>query len=167
MSAWPRVLVVVGLAVATIGCDHATKRWAVRELSGGPRRSFLGDTFRLEYAENSGAFMSLGANLPSRARTPLIAVATGALLVGLGVVLGRRLFVGGSSAIGLGLAWAGGVSNLVDRLTTGQVVDFLNVGVASLRSGIFNVADLAILVGAALALRNARAETSPPRSPPR
>jgi signal peptidase II len=42
----------------------------------------------------------------------------------------------------------GGVSNLIDRLRYGgYVVDFLNVGIGSLRTGIFNVADMAIMAG--------------------
>ena len=48
--------------------------------------------------------------------------------------------------------WAGGTSNLIDRAARGIVVDFINVGVGSLRTGIFNVADLAIVFGFALVL---------------
>jgi len=46
----------------------------------------------------------------------------------------------------MGMAWAGGVSNLVDRLRHDKVSDFLNVGVGRLRTGIFNVADMAIVL---------------------
>jgi len=45
----------------------------------------------------------------------------------------------------------GGLSNLVDRIAyDGHVVDFLNIGIGSLRTGIFNVADMAITAGALL-----------------
>jgi signal peptidase II len=46
--------------------------------------------------------------------------------------------------------WGGGASNLIDRAARGHVVDFLNVGLGSLRTGIFNVADIAVLLGALL-----------------
>jgi len=46
--------------------------------------------------------------------------------------------------------WGGGASNLIDRASRGHVVDFLNLGVGSLRTGIFNVADVAVLLGAVL-----------------
>ena len=43
--------------------------------------------------------------------------------------------------------------NLVDRLTQhGHVTDFLNVGVAGLRTGIFNLADFVLLLGLALSI---------------
>jgi signal peptidase II len=56
---------------------------------------------------------------------------------------------------------AGGISNLVDRIALGRVIDFLNVGIGPFRTGIFNVADVAIMAGIAVLLvehwRRARA----------
>jgi signal peptidase II len=52
--------------------------------------------------------------------------------------------------IGAMLFLAGGASNLLDRIMHGTVVDFMNVGVGSLRTGIFNVADVALMIGVAL-----------------
>jgi signal peptidase II len=52
--------------------------------------------------------------------------------------------------VGACLFVAGGISNLADRVIRGSVVDFMNVGVGPLRTGIFNVADLAIMAGALL-----------------
>ena len=43
---------------------------------------------------------------------------------------------------------AGGIGNLIDRIFfENGVIDFLNVGVGNWRTGIFNVADMAIMVG--------------------
>jgi len=47
---------------------------------------------------------------------------------------------------------AGGLSNLVDRIAMGRVIDFLNIGIGPFRTGIFNVADVAIMAGAAIML---------------
>ncbi len=145
-----RRLVALGLMVAaTIGCDRMTKNLAEARLAGTPPRSFLTDTVRLEYAENAGAFLSLGASLPPWARTGLFTIGTAATLVVLPMLaLGLRSRP--QALAGLGLLWAGGASNLVDRVTRGSVVDFLNVGVGPIRTGIFNVADLAITAGALL-----------------
>ena len=63
------------------------------------------------------------------------------------LALGLR---GGFSRLGqagLLLFLAGGVSNLIDRVTLGRVIDFLSVGIGQLRTGIFNVADMAIIAG--------------------
>jgi hypothetical protein len=58
------------------------------------------------------------------------------------------------SFIGWGLVWAGGMSNLMDRtLRQGHVTDFIFISAGPLHTGIFNVADLTIVIGiAAIAL---------------
>ena len=58
-----------------------------------------------------------------------------------------------TGVIASGLIIGGGLSNLIDRLVNnGAVIDFLNLGIGSLRTGIFNVADMAIMLGAVLML---------------
>lgn len=52
------------------------------------------------------------------------------------------------SLVGVAIFLAGGASNLLDRITYGMVIDFMNVGIGPLRTGIFNVADMAIMLGA-------------------
>ena len=137
---------VVGL---TIGCDRVTKHMATTLLADQPTRSFLADSLRLTYAENTGGFLSLGAELPPVVRTGLFTVATGVVLLGLLVWLLRSPW-SSWRALGFALFFAGGVSNWVDRVLRGSVVDFLNVGIGGLRTGIFNVADVAIMLGIAL-----------------
>jgi signal peptidase II len=140
------LLVMVG---TTIGCDQVSKHLASVYLMGRPGQSFLGDSLRLEYAENPGAFLSLGAGLPAWARMALFSILTGALLITC-VIVGLRDRWAGLPLLGLALVFAGGVSNLMDRVARGTVVDFLNVGLGTLRTGIFNVADMAILLGVAV-----------------
>ena len=46
------------------------------------------------------------------------------------------------------LVLSGGLGNLVDLIINdGRVIDFMNIGIGSLRTGIFNVADVCITVG--------------------
>lgn len=145
---WATRLLLLAVVVSTIGCDQVSKHFATVNLMGAPRQSYFGDSVRLEYAENRGAFLSLGATLPQWGRTALFTVGTGLILLvcGIAVVRGGRPTL---ALVGLALVFAGGVSNLADRLTHGAVVDFLNVGVGPFRTGIFNVADMAIMAGIA------------------
>lgn len=109
--------------------------------------SFAHDTLRLQYAENIGAFLSIGSSLPETVRGPLFTVGIGAILFGM---LGYLMFVPAlprATAISLSLVAGGGLSNLIDRIAYGYVIDFLNIGLGDLRTGIFNVADVAIMVG--------------------
>lgn len=134
---------------ATIGCDRITKHVAETALAGMPSRSFLADTLRLQYVENTGGFLSLGADLPSGVRIAVFTIATGVVLVALiGAAIKFRW--SGTRLIGLALFVTGGASNWMDRVARGSVTDFLNVGIGPVRTGVFNVADMAIMFGAAV-----------------
>jgi signal peptidase II len=156
-------LALLLLVVSTIGCDRLTKSLATAELRHAPARSYLGDTVRLVYAENEGAFLGLGSSLPPTVRFWLFTAGSAAALAGL-LWLPLRTRLGLAGLAGLSLVVAGGASNLWDRARVGAVVDFLNVGVGPLRTGIFNVADMAIVAGVALVLlASHRADRDPPQ----
>jgi signal peptidase II len=146
MSSVAKVIVLCVLVATTIGCDRVTKHIARTSLDGAPSRSFLADTVRLVYAENTGGFLSLGADLAPAARTVIFTIGTGLVLVAT-LAAAVRLDWTVWQLVALGLMFAGGASNWIDRVARGTVVDFLNVGFGSLRTGIFNVADVALMVG--------------------
>jgi signal peptidase II len=157
-------LALIFVLGTTIGCDRATKHVAATALAGAPIQSFLAGTVQLQYAENAGGFLSVGANLPPAARTAVFTIGTGLVLIAL-VATGIRMRVSGWRLVGLTLFLAGGASNWFDRATRGSVVDFISVGLGPLRTGIFNVADVAILLGVTLVMieevRRHRAEPLP------
>jgi signal peptidase II len=143
-----RLILFAWLAPLVVALDHATKLLAVEFLRLAPRLTYLGDTLRLQYSENSGAFLGLGAGLDPEIRFWLFTVAVGILLVVILGMLFTRDGVTRGEAAGLILIGAGGFSNWIDRLLNhGVVIDFLNVGLGGLRTGIFNLADMAITGG--------------------
>jgi signal peptidase II len=143
-----RLLALI-LLLTTVGCDRATKHFAKLELENSPPRVFLGGLFRLEYAENTGAFLSLGASLPAPLRTGLLTFGVAAGLTAIAVLAWKRRW-SGSFLAAAALIWAGGASNLADRAIRGSVVDFMVLEAGPLRTGVFNVADVAIMLGAFL-----------------
>jgi signal peptidase II len=147
-----RPVLLATIVFSCVGCDQATKAIARGCLKAEPAISFFGDSFRLQYAENQGAFLGLGANLPDHWRTgPLIVVAS-AWLVLLAVLLLSREWTP-ARFVALALILAGGLGNLIDRISNhNAVVDFMNLGVGRVRTGIFNVADVALICGAAMLL---------------
>lgn len=149
MKTFRRGALLCLLLAATAGCDRVTKHLAVTTLAGNPDQSFLGDTVRLGYYENSGGFLSAGAGWRPETRAVVFQIANGFFLLGTLIMAVRYQWSRLASA-GLILFVAGGVSNLIDRVAMGSVIDFLNIGIGPLRTGIFNVADVAILAGVAL-----------------
>lgn len=140
--------IILFVLLGSVGCDQATKVVARQHLDGRGTLSYLGDTFRLTYAENHGAFLGMGASLPDWARTLIFTVMVGAVLLGLLVWVLRTSNISTRAIVAASLVIGGGIGNLIDRIAfNGGVTDFMNMGMGSLRTGIFNVADVWIMAG--------------------
>ncbi|MCP3697915.1 MAG: signal peptidase II [Aliivibrio sp.] len=148
MDVWKRVLTILVVTFSCVGCDQGTKVLASEYLPKGQMTSYLNDILRIGYTENIGAFLGLGNTLSDSARFWIFVVLVGAFLFGLLAYLIQNSKQNLSSLIALSLIFSGGLSNFYDRVVNnGAVVDFLNIGIGSLRTGIFNVADIAIMLG--------------------
>jgi signal peptidase II len=133
-----RLILICIVLISFVGCDQATKSIAVSTLTDMKTFSYFGDTLRLQLTYNRGAFLSLGSSLPGVLRHSLFTVGICFPLLGAltYVLFSKSLF------------FAGGVGNLIDRfIHNGSVVDFINIGIGPLRTGIFNIADVAIVGG--------------------
>jgi signal peptidase II len=106
-----------------------------------------GDYFRITYARNPGIAFGLSPGFLSGSLLLIITVA-GSVLI-LVFLLTQRQLGGAKSAI-VGLILGGAVGNLIDRVTMGEVVDFVDVGIGSTRWPVFNIADGAVVVGVVL-----------------
>jgi signal peptidase II len=161
-----RFALVSILLVGCVGCDQLAKQVARSELALAETHSFLNDTVRLTLTENTGAFLGLGDSLPESAKSLLFQGAVGLLVLGL---LWAAVFAHGLSRwqiSALSLLAAGGLGNLIDRLINdGRVTDFMNLGIGSLRTGIFNVADVVAVTGVVLYLLASRSAQAGSRSP--
>ena len=138
---WTAALVIVVL-------DLITKLIAEATLLRTPGVSVLGDWFQLRLVYNPGA--AFGLNLGPQSRWIFATLTIVAL-----VILARlyRSTQPGDSArvAALGFVCAGAIGNLIDRVRSFfGVVDFIDVGIGDARWPTFNVADMAVSVGAAL-----------------
>jgi signal peptidase II len=133
-----RVVALTALGVVTI--DQITKTWALRALADGPIHVFW--TLRFNLSFNSGLAFSLGPGLTTWITFAAI------LLVG-GLLIVSRRVTSMPMAIALGLVLGGALGNLADRLVRGHggaVIDFIDFQWWP----VFNVADMAITIGALL-----------------
>jgi signal peptidase II len=144
-----RLLLVLTVLLSCVGCDQGTKMAAKAYLPEAERIVLLGGTLRLEMARNYGAFLSLGETLPDTSRAVVL---TAGVAIVLASLLAYCLWSASTNPFvvpALALVVGGGLSNLLDRLVYGgYVLDFLNIGIGPVRTGIFNVADMFIMAGA-------------------
>lgn len=148
-----RVGLVLMVMFLCAGCDQATKSVARTTLVGAPPILLLNETVRVQYAENPGAMLGLGAEVPADFKLVFLLLFVGALVVVTLVFALRGQSLSLLQLSGLAVLAAGGLGNLLDRIfNDGLVVDFMQIGVGPLKTGIFNVADMLILLGIGLLL---------------
>jgi len=138
-------------ALAWIAVDQLTKVLFKEILKSGDVVSLLAGSVLVLPSYNHGAFLSLGARLPLALRNMVFTYGVIALLAGLLVWVVRSDRLTRIELVGIASILGGGFSNLLDRCVYGgQVFDFLNLGIGSFRTGIFNVADVGIMAGMGL-----------------
>lgn len=142
-----KMILILSVFIPLIGCDRITKDKAVTHLKGQEPLSFLDGLLTLTYHENTGGMLSLGSNLPDAIRFSVFTALVGLVLfAGLAYILLKPM-TKLSFTVGL-LILAGGFGNLYDRaVNDGRVVDFILLQLGPLRTGVFNVADVAIMAG--------------------
>lgn len=137
----------LGVALTTVAFDQCTKWVALRELTPGQPVDLVGAVLRLNLIRNPGAAFSIGEG--ATWALTIVSLAVLAAIIG---TLPRLRHTGW--ALSLGLLSGGAVGNLVDRFVRepgpgrGHVIDFIDY------NGWFigNVADIAIVVGAAVVM---------------
>lgn len=139
-------------AFAVVVLDQITKHLFWRN---GQNYEIIPGYFNITLVKNAGAAFGMfqGARV-FFVTASFIAVA---LIIYLGLRLPRTER---TRRILLGLILGGAIGNLVDRVAAGEVIDFLQIGIAGHYWPVFNVADAGVSVGAALlilyALRSQR-----------
>lgn len=143
-------LIILTIILPVFLFDRFTKYLAVLHFKGKPALIYFNDFFRFQYAENRGAFLGLGSGFPEWLRIWVMIIFVGVILAWLLKYTWFNHQINLAGLIGGTLIIGGGFSNWIDRvLNHGIVVDFMNMGIGGLRTGIFNIADMAIMAGLA------------------
>jgi signal peptidase II len=136
-------------AGAVFMIDQATKAWAVRRLRFGGDQEIIAGFLNFSYAQNTGVAFSMLDDHGDAGRWGLSVVAF--IAAALVLYFFWRTPRSDDRILGaLALLLAGIVGNVVDRARLGFVVDFIDVQFGSWHYPTFNVADMAICIGAGL-----------------
>lgn len=137
------VPLIAGLLV--LAGDQITKLWIVRELGPEPLlhfKSIIGDWVRLVYSQNTGVAFNLFQDKSHIFIVTSLLISAGAIYIYATYLPNHNPLVQAS----IGLILGGALGNTIDRVRVGYVIDFIQVGWWP----VFNVADSAISVGAAI-----------------
>jgi signal peptidase II len=148
VSAWRRP--EVWMTVLVVASDQLTKWLVLQRIPLHDTRTVIPGLLNLTNVRNTGAAFGM-LNASDFAYKPLV-VAGLAIVALLGILWYARKFAGDAwpARYGFELIVAGAVGNLIDRLTLGYVVDFVDFYAGTWHFWAFNVADAAITIGAIL-----------------
>ena len=149
-----RALVILLILVADIGLDRISKNYIRHNFQLYQEfYPFKGDThYLITRVENTGAFLSLGDSLGNPWRFMLLTLVPAAvLLFGLAYII-IKANLHKLTVLGIILVLAGGMGNLYDRWVYGSVTDFMLIKYPWFKTGVFNVADVSIMIGVGLLL---------------
>ena len=137
------LLPLVAITSVVVALDQWTKHWASAHLAYRPPVPVIGEFLMFTYTRNSGVAFGLGAG--TGFPYYLFSIAAALLIV---LMFLRDQVHGAGRKLALALILGGALGNLIDRLKTGEVVDFIQILWG--RFPVFNVADTAVSVGVAL-----------------
>lgn len=166
-----RIPIILALIFVSIGCDQSSKYVVRDRISEHDRIEVLGEYLILTKAENPGAFLGLGSEMPHWARLLLLTVLPSiVLLIALWMAL-TQTDLPKMALIGLALVAGGGLGNVFDRIYYGTVTDFMHIDLGFVQTGIFNAADVCITTGISMILvsqfmgNGKKEEDKPPETP--
>lgn len=131
--------------------DQVLKSAATKWLLGRRPIVFLDGIVQFEYAENRGAFLSLGATLSDDQRFWIFVFGVFLVLLFCFYSLVKSI-QDRYSVVALSFVITGGIGNLIDRAARGFVIDYVHMGFGGLRTGVLNLADVAISAGVLMLL---------------
>jgi signal peptidase II len=147
-SAWP----LVSVAIAVLALDQASKFAVDRFTAPGSLQTVIPGLLNLVHTSNPGVAFGLLADSNTPWRAPLLILFSVAV-IGLIVWMLATGRAGETLArYGLALILGGAAGNVVDRVFHHGVTDFIDFHLGRYHWYTFNVADSAIVVGAALVI---------------
>lgn len=141
-----RISIILLIILSNIGCDQVSKNIARTDLADDRTISLISHHLTLFRVENTGAFLSLGDQLAAPLRWALfIILPTVVMLAAVVVALRKKLEI--VPLVAICFIVGGGLGNIYDRLVRGSVTDFMHIDFGLFQTGIFNMADVSVMVG--------------------
>lgn len=148
------VFFILFIVFINIGCDQLSKKIVRKEISENEIIKLWDPHLTLMKVENTGAFLSFGNTFPDSIRFILFSILPSIALILAIIFLLSRTKVPKVFLVGVCFVIGGGAGNVYDRVLYGSVTDFLHIDFGFFETGIFNFADLSIMIGIAILLIN-------------
>ena len=148
---WYKTLILL-LILMNIGCDQVSKYLVRGNIAYYEQVELIKDNLILTKVENTGGFLGFGSAIhPVLKKILFLAFPALILIILIGFMMIKTreniYFI-----IGISFIIGGGIGNIFDRIVHGSVTDFLHIDIGIFQTGIFNLADVSIMLGTACIL---------------
>ena len=152
MKGSARIRLITILIIVNIALDQVTKVLARKHIEYNEIINVIGDYLIFTKVENTGAFLGMGSELSPALRLITLLILPTLVMIGILIYLIRTKDLTKYSIWGLSCIVGGGLGNIFDRMVFGSVTDMLFLDFQFAHTGIFNVADMSVMVGTGLIL---------------
>jgi len=157
-----RYVLVFGLIIMNIACDQVSKVWIRENVEYRTETQLIGENFIMTNVYNSGAFLGMGSDLnPTLKLIFLLILPVVVLAIALRYVLINK-YIDQWTIVGRSFIIGGGIGNIYDRIMEGKVTDFFHIDLGGVfKTGIFNMADVSVMIGMGCILISALINKNP------
>lgn len=152
MKMWTKFIIASLIIFCNIGCDQITKEQAREEIEFNETVEVFQNNFVLTKVENTSAALNLGENLSPTLKIIVLQILPGLALLFMFIYILRKKQISKLNIVAFSFIIGGGIGNIYDRIFYNSVTDFMYMEIGSLHTGIFNMADVSVVVGTLLVI---------------
>lgn len=142
-----KTTLILIILFSNIACDQISKNIVRQKIDYNEQISLINKYLTLTKVENTGAFFSLGNSFPKDLKLIILKILP-LLVLGIAIIfILTRNNISNLTLIGIGFIVGGGIGNIYDRFIYGSVTDFLHIDFVVFQTGIFNMADVSVMIG--------------------
>src|SRR5437773_6767016 len=147
-----KTFLILAIVIANIGCDQVSKKMVRHNIKPYETIHLLSNHLTVTRVENTGAFLSTGDSLPKAAKNILLSILPVIALIFGSIFIFTKQNMPISMLTGFCFVIGGGIGNVFDRIAYGSVTDFLHITFGGFQTGVFNLADMSIMLGTIIIL---------------
>ncbi|MCB0738024.1 MAG: signal peptidase II [Bacteroidetes bacterium] len=145
-------LAIIIIILLNIGCDQISKEVVRDSIELREEIQLVDEYFVLTKIENTGAFLGMFSELPNWISLIVLQILPSLVMIAMLIYVLRKRQSSMLESLGLAFIIGGGIGNIFDRIVYGSVTDFFHMDFVIFRTGIFNMADVSVMVGTSLLL---------------
>ena len=146
-----RNILIGFLVILNIVLDQISKIWVKTSVVPKSKTEIIGEYFTLHNVENSGAFLGMGSDFNPKLKLIFLLIIPVLVMIYVLYYMIKNKGLDRASLIGFSCIVGGGIANIYDRFMYGSVTDFFHINLGGVfRTGIFNVADMSVMLGLGL-----------------